>query len=145
MAKPPAVADIRDVQVIKHDRAFFLSDRFGDVLEDNQAALGLYYRDTRYLSRLELTVNELRPLLLHSSTERNYWQVVELAYPITVVDPTGFEAQENIAVSRGRLLANSLLEQILVSNFGAESHSVRLKLDFDADFLDLFEVRGYER
>lgn len=145
MAKPAPVTDIRDVQVIKHDRAFFLSDRFGDVPEENQAALGLYYRDTRFLSRLELTVNDLRPVLLHSSTERNYWQMVELAYPITVVDPTGFEAQENIAVSRSRLLANSLLEQIIVSNFGAKSHGVRLRLDFDADFLDVFEVRGYER
>ena len=56
------------------------------------------------LSRLELTVNELRPLLLHSSTERNYWQVVELAYPITVVDPTGFESQQNVSVSRSRLI-----------------------------------------
>src|SRR5438093_9593045 len=104
MAKPPAVTDIRDVQVIKHDRAFFLSDRLGDVPEDNQAALGLYYRDTRFLSRLELTVNETRPVLLHSSAERNYWQIVELAYPMPAVDPHGFETPENVSVSRNRLL-----------------------------------------
>src|SRR5436309_3176821 len=145
MAKPPAVTDNRDVQVIKHDRAFFLSDRFGDVPEENQAALGLYCRDTRFLSRLELTVNELRPLLLHSSTERNYWQVVELAYPITVVDPTGFESQQNVSVSRSRLIGDSLLERILVANYGSESHGVRVKLEFDSDFLDVFEVRGYGR
>ena len=51
MAKTAPVTDIRDVQVIKHDRAFFLSDRFGDVPEDNQAAIGLYFRDTRFLSK----------------------------------------------------------------------------------------------
>src|SRR6266540_4125157 len=81
MGKPPPATDIRDVQVIKHDRAFFMSDRFGDVPEENQAALGLYYRDTRFLSKLELTLGELRPILLHSSTERNYSQIVELAFP----------------------------------------------------------------
>src|SRR5947208_11719978 len=128
MAKPTPVTDIRDVQVIKHDRAFFLSDRFGDVPEENQAALGLYYRDTRFLSRLELTVNEIRPILLHSSTERNYWQIVELAYPMPMVDPNGFESQENVSVSRNRLLAESLLEQIDVVNYGRGSHTVRLRL-----------------
>jgi hypothetical protein len=71
MAKPAAVTDIRDVQVIKHDRAFFCSDIFGDVPEGNEAALGLYYRDTRFLSRFELSVGDVRPLLLHSSPERN--------------------------------------------------------------------------
>src|SRR5438128_4837778 len=145
MVKPTPVTDIRDVQVIKHDRAFFLSDRFGDVPEDNQAALGLYFRDTRFLSRLELAIDDLRPLLLHSSTERNYSQNVELTYPVTVTDPHGFESQENIFVSRNRLLADSLLEQLKVTSFGRSSRTVRLRVDFEADFLDLFEVRGWAR
>lgn len=145
MAKPQPVTDIRDVQVIKHDRAFFLSDRLGDVPEGNRAALGLYYRDTRFLSRLELTVNDLRPLLLHSSTERNYSQTVELAYPVMMADPYGFEHRENLAVSRNRLLGDSLMEQIEVANYGTVSRSLELQLEFDADFLDLFEVRGWER
>jgi glycogen debranching enzyme len=145
VAKPQPVTDIREGQVIKHDRVFFLSDRFGDVPEGNQAALGLYHQDTRFLSRLELSLDDLHPLLLHSSTERNYAQTVELAYPITVSDPQGFEYQENLSVSRTRLLIDSLLEQIEVSNYGSAARSVRLRLQFDADFLDLFEVRGLVR
>jgi glycogen debranching enzyme len=145
MAKSLPVTDIRDVQVIKHNRTFFLSDRLGDVPDQNQSALGLYYRDTRFLSRLELTVNDIRPLLLHSSTERNYWQIVELSYPMRVVDPLGFESLENVSVSRNRLLADSLVEQIEVVNYGGELHTIRLRLEFDADFLDVFEVRGWVR
>jgi glycogen debranching enzyme len=145
MAKPAPVTDIRDVQVIKHDRAFFLSDRFGEVPEDNQAALGLYFRDTRFLSKLELALGELRPILLHSSTERNYSQIVELAFPVIVTDPQGFEYQESISVSRSRLLGDSLIEQIEVRNFGNVAHHVELRLEFDADFLDVFEVRGWTR
>jgi glycogen debranching enzyme len=145
MAKARAVTDIREAQVIKHDRAFFLSDRFGDIPEDNQAALGLYVRDTRFLSRLELTLDELHPVLLHSSTERSYWQVVQLAFPILVMHPSGFEHQENISVSRSRILSDSLLEQIEISNYGSSPRSVRLAVTFDVDFLDLFEVRGWLR
>ena len=145
MGKAPVVTDIRDNHVIKHNRAFFLSNRFGDVPEDNQAALGLYYRDTRFLSRLELTLDDLQPLLLHSSTERNYWQIVELAYPIAVMDPQGFEQKENVGISRSRLLADSLLERIEVANYGSDQREIRLRLQFDADFLDVFEVRGLER
>ena len=81
MTQTGQTTDIRDVQVIKEDRTFLLTDRFGDVPVHNEAALGLYHRDTRFLSALELTVNGQKPLLLHSSTDRNYSQVVELACP----------------------------------------------------------------
>ncbi len=145
MAKPAATVDVRDAQVIKHDRAFFLSDEFGDVPADNRAALGLYYRDTRFLSSLELAVNDLRPILLHSSTERNYSQIVEMAFPQVVADPAGFEVKENVGVSRQRVLSDSLLERIRISNFGRRPQSVRLTMDFAADFLDIFEVRGWRR
>jgi glycogen debranching enzyme len=145
MAKPPVVTDIRDAQVIKHNGTFFLSDRFGDVPQDNQAALGLYHRDCRFLSRLELTLDDLRPVLLHSSTERNYWQIVQLAFPVRVTHAAGFEHQENILVSRHRLIGDALLEHVRVTNYGAGPRPLRLALGFDADFRDVFEVRGWMR
>jgi glycogen debranching enzyme len=145
MAKPRPVADIRDAQIIKHHRAFLLSDRSGDIPEENEAALGFYVQDTRFLSRLELSVDELHPIILHSSIERNYSQIVELAFPVTVTEPSGFEYQENISVSRSRVLAGSLIEQIEVSQYATARRPVRLALDFDADFVDLFEVRGWTR
>src|ERR671925_1885788 len=143
--KPAPATDIRDVQVIKHDRGFMLSDARGDIPEGNTAALGLYFRDTRYLSRYELTLNQAQPLILHSSTERNYSQLVELAFPFRAVDPQGFEHNENITMSRDRLLGDALLERIRVANFGRRKRTIRVGLKFDADFLDLFEVRGTER
>jgi hypothetical protein len=87
------VLDIRDVQVIKDDRTFLVTDRMGDVPEGNTAALGLYHRDTRFLSGLRLDVNGLRPILLHSSTERNYSQIVELTYPFEAIDVDGATAR----------------------------------------------------
>jgi glycogen debranching enzyme len=144
-AKPPAAVDIRDVQVIKEDRTFFISDAYGDVPSGNRSALGLYHMDTRFLSRLELTVNDLKPILLHSSTERNYSQIVELAYPVVMVDPSGREREENISLHRFRVLSGVLYERLRVRNFGMRRRTVRITIEFDADFRDIFEVRGMDR
>ncbi|MGH2740745.1 MAG: amylo-alpha-1,6-glucosidase [Actinomycetota bacterium] len=141
----PAAVDIRDVQVIKEDRTFIVSDKFGDMPEGNTAALGLYHDDTRFLSRFEVAVNDLKPLLLHSSTERNYSQNVELAYPMSMMDPSGFERKENLSLHRYRVLGGSMFERLRVHNFGRKPLSARVTLDFDADFRDLFEVRGLAR
>jgi glycogen debranching enzyme len=143
--QPLPAIDIRDVQVIKEDRTFFLSDAFGDVPRGNRSALGLYHMDTRFLSRLELTINRLKPMLLHSSTERNYSQLVELVYPIVMVDPSGHERKENISLHRFRVLSGALFERLRVRNFGMKDRSVRVTMEFDADFRDIFEVRGMER
>ena len=140
-----AAVDIRDTQVIKHGRSFLVSDENGDIPEENTAALGLYHRDTRFLSRLELTLDGMRPLLLHSSPERNYSQVVELTYPITVMDPTGMKRKENLSLSRYRVLGDALIERIHLANFGGHEREVGITISFAADFLDIFEVRGMER
>jgi glycogen debranching enzyme len=137
--------DIRHTQVIKDGRSFFVSDESGDVPADNSAALGLYHRDTRFLSRLELTLDGLHPMLLNSSPEKNYHQLVELAYPMKVVDPTGMERRENLSLSRDRVLGDSLFERIRVINYGSKKRTVKIILAFEADFLDIFEVRGLAR
>ncbi|MGH2692807.1 MAG: glycogen debranching N-terminal domain-containing protein, partial [Actinomycetota bacterium] len=145
MTTTGGVVDIREVQVIKDDRTFLVTDRFGDISEGNTAALGLYHMDTRFLSGLELVVNDVKPLLLHSSTERNYSQIVELTYPFESIDREGVHRKENVSVQRHRVLSGSLFERIRVRNFGTKTRSLRLTIDFAADFLDIFEVRGLFR
>ena len=145
MRKPESPRDIRDVQVIKHDRAFFVSDSLGEVPEDKQTALGLYFRDTRFLSRLELSVDDLPPILLHSSAERNYLQVAFLAFPLPTADPEAIAGEEYVGVSRRRVICGSLTEQIEVTNVGRAKRVVALTVDFDADFLDVLELRGWSR
>ena len=137
--------DIRDVHVIKHGRGFLLTDDRGDVPEGNTAALGLYFRDTRFLSRYELSLNHMRPLVLHSSAARNYAHDVELAYPYRWTGSDGLVYKENLALSRSRVLGETLMERLHLQNFGKHERELRLELAFEADFLDIFEVRGMER
>jgi glycogen debranching enzyme len=144
-APPPPPLDIRDVVTIKHDRVFLLSDRYGDIPEGNTAALGLYFRDTRFLARYELLIDGVRPLFLHCEADRNYSMIVETTLPSSRVDPAGVEKRENVGISRQRWLEDGMREIVKVSNFGAERRRVRLDISFGADFRDLFEVRGFTR
>jgi glycogen debranching enzyme len=140
------VVDIREDQVIKDDRTFLVTDRFGNVPEGNTAALGLYHKDTRFLSGLDLVLEGQEPVLLHSSTERNYSQIVELTYPFEAIDREGVHRKENLSIQRFRVLADgSLHERIRVRNFGTKRRRVTMTVDFDADFLDIFEIRGLVR
>jgi glycogen debranching enzyme len=143
--KPASPIDIRDVQTIKHDRVFMLCDRYGDMPKDNIAALGLYFMDTRFLSHYELLIDGLRPTYLHSEVDRNYSMLVETTLPVISVDPSGVETGKNVSISRHRWLEHGMHETIKIQNFGSESRKVRIELSYGADFLDLFEVRGFKR
>src|SRR5919107_4622667 len=53
-------------RVLKRDDTFAVLDRNGDALPAAGGPEGLYHRDTRHLSRLELRLAGVKPLLLSS-------------------------------------------------------------------------------
>ena len=64
-----ARVDVR-TRALKQNDTFAVFDRFGDIETFGTGELGLYYQDTRFLSRLTLKLGKDRPLLL-SSTVRD--------------------------------------------------------------------------
>src|SRR4051794_36552995 len=69
--RPADVESTVETHVIKEQDLFMLSDTHGDVPDGNEQGLGLYLRDTRYLSTYEMLLDGKRPTLLDSSSERN--------------------------------------------------------------------------
>ena len=66
-------------RVLKHDETFAVLNDFGNMVADRGCTHGLYHRDTRYLSRLELRLNGDHPLLLSSfSAEDGLMHPVDL-------------------------------------------------------------------
>ena len=49
---------------LKHGDTFALFNRFGDIERLGTGDLGIYHQDTRFLSRLALSLEGERPLLL---------------------------------------------------------------------------------
>ena len=55
-------------RVLKHDETFAVLNDFGNMVAGHSSNHGLYHKDTRHLSRLELRLNGDKPLLLSSSS-----------------------------------------------------------------------------
>src|SRR6201997_1049869 len=54
------------VQVLKYGPMFAVFDRFGDIRSSGLGEHGIYYRGTRFLSRLKLFLGRTQPLFLSS-------------------------------------------------------------------------------
>lgn len=131
---------------LKDDDLFLLTDTLGNVVggvaNDRSASMGLFCRDTRFLSRLELQLEGHSPILLSSTADKGFALSVLCANP--QIDERSLKA-ESIGIQRELVLNGGLFEEIQISNYSTHAVSFDLSLSFDADFIDLFEVRGFRR
>jgi glycogen debranching enzyme len=141
-----SMADNRTL-VLKHDETFAVFDRHGDLQPVGLGEQGIFHMGTRFLSRLALTVNGQRPLLLSSTVRRNNSQIaVDLTNPDLKGGAGTTVPQDTLHILRSCFLWHGVCYQRLaVSNFGAGTARVQLGLEIGADFVDIFEVRGEER
>jgi len=114
--------------------SFCLCTRTGDLRADEP--LGVYFQDTRILSRWDLTVDGEHP------------------EPLATLVPEPFRAtflgrlhrsgitDTNLLVERERRVGDGIREDVTVHNPGAEPVSCTVVLDVEADFADLFEVKA---
>lgn len=143
------------VAVVLHDEANrLLATKEGEMFlyaneEGNLAAgfhgMGLYYRDTRFLSHYELTVDGRSPVLLSSSAERAYMSYVDLTNPDVWTDGHIAIPQQTLNIRRIRVINGRLFERIRFKNYNEHPISVRVEVSFGTDFADIFEVRGLRR
>ena len=137
----------RPRHVMKHGDCFLVVDSHGDIGATPGGSDGLFLRDTRYLSHLEMRINGLQPLLLGSNLSNdNCVLTVDLANP-DFIEREHIVLEKNLLhVSRTMFVAGEALHQRLaVHNYGAETVSLLLSITFASDFADLFEVRGLAR
>jgi glycogen debranching enzyme len=115
---------------------FVVSDRRGDVDAGPDTPHGLFYRDTRFLSRWRLTVNGGPPEVL-STEDVDYFSAQFFLYP-----PTGTVYKNPyLSVIRKRKVGDGFHEDVTVLNHDREPAEVELRLEAGSDFADLFEVK----
>jgi glycogen debranching enzyme len=114
---------------------FCISEPGGDILPDRQQ--GLFVRDTRMLSRWELTVDgvEPQPLTMHTSEPF-------AATFLGRMPPKAGRADSTMLVVRRRYVGDGMREDITLRNTSARPRRCVLELAAAADFADLFEVKG---
>src|SRR5918997_3036167 len=120
----------RDPVSVVSPGAYCVSDAAGDVAGTGE---GLFYKDTRHLSRFVLKVDGCT-LTPRGSKARGSTAEFSLV-----------AAEGEIQVSRHRKLGGGMREEIRLKNASSSPVEVRVEIECDADFMDLFEVRGYYR
>lgn len=141
-----SLADER-TQVLKHGETFAVFDRYGDIQPIGLGAQGLYYEGTRFLSRLALRVGQQRPLLLSSTVkEDNARLAVDLTNPDLTIDGQVVVPRGTVHILRTKFLWDGCCyERLQLFNYGLTAVDVPLSIQVDADFADIFEVRGMRR
>ena len=131
---------------LKDDDLFLITDTLGNIsgcLGDGAiASMGLFCRDTRFLSRLELQIEGRSPVLLSSNAQKGFALSALCANPR--IEERDIPA-ETIGIEREIVLNGGLIEEITVTNYSTQTIKFELTLSFDADFMDLFEIRGFGR
>ena len=134
-------------RVLKYGKMFFVFDRLGDVQTSGLGEEGLFYDGMRHLSALSLNLWNARPLLLSSTVAtNNFLFTADLANLDVFSDGEMVIHRGTLHLVRTRFLwRQSCFEKLLFVNHGLEDLEVPVRVGFDADFTDIFEVRGMAR
>jgi glycogen debranching enzyme len=142
--------DLGSAQVLKHLDMFLVSDAFGDIHPDSRG-MGLYDGDTRILACSVLRIAGERPVVLHSDPGGSWRGVVTATNPEYRKDPgdkmggDGRILRQTISVGRERTIAEAYRERLDIQNHGPITFDCDVEVELDADYADIFEVRGYSR
>jgi glycogen debranching enzyme len=107
----------------------------------------MYYQDTRFLSRLTLKLGKDRPLLLSSTVrEDNAVLAVDATNPDVSRNGETVVPRGTVHIYRTKILwKRTCQERLRIHNFGRVAMDFSFSLEFDADFADIFELRGTTR
>src|SRR5947208_14838823 len=114
--------------------AFCISGRSGDMSPN--LPQGFFFRDTRFLSRVELRMNGQTPEPLEAEALDPFSATHVLRTP-----PRPGRADSPLLLFRHRYVGRGLREDIVIRNYGDEPAYCSLELLFDTDFADLFHVK----
>lgn len=127
-------------------KTFLSTNQSGDIMPPGAPDVGLFQNDTRFLSRLELRVGGHNTGLLSSSTEQTFMSQIELTTGRGTLRDT-YEIPENtIHIRREQLLSSDILYDYLTfENFNFHELDLTIELAYEADYVDVFQVRGAAR
>ena len=115
--------------------SFCISETSGDIIPGR--AHGLFVRDTRVLSRWELTLDGAAPAPLTVQRDEPY----SAAFLSRLPAAPG-QADSDVLLIRRRYVGNGMREDVELRNSASHVVTCEIVIAVDADFADLFEVKG---
>jgi glycogen debranching enzyme len=134
-------------RVLKDGETFAVFNPFGDVASNGPGEHGIYHLGVRHLSRRELRISRHWPLLLSSTVrEDNDVLSIDLTNPDIPLEHERTFPRDILHLYRTIFLRDGVCyEQLRIVNYGELACETSLSMAFDADFADIFEVRGMVR
>ena len=145
----PATSSRADdrIRVLKSDDGFVVFSRHGELGRAGLGEQGFYYLGTRHLSGWHLLLEGREPMLLNSTVRLDNSRLV-----IDQTTPDLFKADalwlpKGVIHLHRELVAHdcALTERLTLVNYHGQARRLRLAYRFEADFRDIFEVRGAQR
>ncbi|WP_184720196.1 amylo-alpha-1,6-glucosidase [Caulobacter sp.] len=134
----------QNLYALKDKDTFIVADQFGDIAGQGD---GLFHNDTRILSFYRLSLGGRAPSLLSAAVAHdNVFFTCNgtnqaLPYPGERMGPPGV-----LHIERKRFLwGERMYERIRCVNYSRDTVLLPMTIEFDADFRDMFEVRGTHR
>jgi glycogen debranching enzyme len=115
---------------------FCICDERGDLVVETH---GFFAADTRFLSRLVLTINGERPLLLSSAKVEYFSAGFYLRNPMA----SGLD-HDVLSIARNRFVGVAMQDDLVVENQSIRAVSFELALELENDFADIFAVKNYD-
>lgn len=119
---------------INNDRIFIVTDGKGNIKEDRY---GLFYKDTRFLSKYDLEIDGKKPKLSKITSEKNFSKEISIEY----------KEDDNDRIlqmyRKSFIYENTFYESFVLKNCGLKTEISNVTLDLNADFKDIFDVRGF--
>jgi glycogen debranching enzyme len=133
-------------RVLKHNDTFAIFDHYGDIRPAGLGDEGIFHEGTRYLSLLVLAFGQ-RPLFLSSTVkDDNDLLVADLTNQDIIRDGQVVCPRGTLHLARSICLWHGVCyERLRLRNYGKTSVQASFTLLFDADYADIFEVRGTRR
>lgn len=137
--------DIKNItEVLKEGQSFLTSLPGGEIPRRDTGELGLYYRDTRFLSCHEIYLEGTSPVLLSGNTRDSHFAQIELSN--REISAGGkILPLHTVHLRILRVLKGSLFQRFRLINFNNFPVDMTVTLVLGADFRDIFEVRGLSR
>ena len=134
-------------RVLKSGETFAVFDRYGDILPLGMGEHGIYHEGTRHLSHFVLKLGRDRPFLLGSDIkDNNLLLTVDLTNPDISSSGRVIVPRGTLHFFRSRFLTQGVCyERLRIANFALYPIEVFFTYEIEADFADIFEVRGMVR
>ena len=115
---------------------FCICDELGDV---GELTSGLFADDTRFLSKLRLTINGATPLPLSSGKVEYFSAAFYARNPLA-----GGLRQDRFSITRERFVGEGMQDVIRLDNHSMEDVQFELALEFESDFADILSVKTHD-